>query len=172
MDAFQRVSEVAKQINVNHNTLRRWLLQYDEFLITRKDRKMKYIHTDSIKTLLLIKQYYDEAKKEHEIIDLLSSNPEVIRNVDAEELDDEQMDEDAEQEEGSAVPVPADLIERVKQELINEVAASVERQLEERFKRFDERMAERDKLLMESIRTIQEIKQEKKKGFWDWLFRR
>ena len=195
MNSYIRVAEVAKQLDINHNTLRRWLIQYDTYLVTKRDKKMKYIHEDSLKTLILIKDYYAEFKKEHEILDLLASNSEVIKNVKGEEVEEEQLNDPGEQPD--LKPIPADLIEMIRAELVDEVheqflemhkkldqQQEFNRQLIDRLdqqqKYIDERMNERDKKLVTSLRVTMEEQQQansetaasqgEKKGFWGRLF--
>ncbi|MGH0590540.1 DUF3967 domain-containing protein [Bacillus mycoides] len=191
-DGYYRVSEVATMLDIPESTLRRWLNDFDEYLNIKKERQLKYVHEDSIDTVKKIKHYYSESKKKHEIVVLLDMDPTVIRNVYAEEIDDD--DEQKEISLIKAQQVNTDLIEVLTEKITEEVTAkvtaeltkqnmeffaAVAKQSQDNFDRINKRLEERDEKLMSTIRLIQEQKSanaqrqentEQKGGFFSKLF--
>lgn len=191
-DGYYRVSEVATMLDIPESTLRRWLNDFDEYLNIKKERQLKYVHEDSIDTVKKIKHYYSESKKKHEIVVLLDMDPTVIRNVYAEEIDDD--DEQKETSLVKAQQVNTDLIEALTEKITEEVTAkvtteltkqnieffaAVAKQSQDNFDRINKRLEERDEKLMSTIRLIQEQKSanaqrqentEQKGGFFSKLF--
>ncbi|MBE7127588.1 DUF3967 domain-containing protein [Bacillus mycoides] len=191
-DGYYRVSEVATMLDIPESTLRRWLNDFDEYLNIKKERQLKYVHEDSIDTVKKIKHYYSESKKKHEIVVLLDMDPNVIRNVYAEEIDDD--DEPKETSLVKAQQVNTDLIEALTEKITEEVTAkvtaeltkqnmeffaAVAKQSQDNFDRINKRLEERDEKLMSTIRLIQEQKSantqrqentEQKGGFFSKLF--
>lgn len=189
-DGYYRVSEVATMLDIPESTLRRWLNDYDEYLNIKKERQLKYVHEDSIDTVKKIKHYYSESKKKHEIVTLLDMDPTVIRNVEAEDIDEEQKETSL----ANTQRVNIDLIQALKEEITKEVTAEVTAQMkqqnmeffaavakqsQEHFDRINKRLEERDEKLMSTIRLIQEQKatsvqqtqnNEQKGGFFSRLF--
>ncbi len=170
-DGYYRVSEVATMLDIPESTLRRWLNDFDEYLNIKKERQLKYVHEDSIDTVKKIKHYYSESKKKHEIVVLLDMDPTVIRNVYAEEIDDD--DEQKETSLVKAQQVNTDLIEALTEKITEEVTAkvtaeltkqnmeffaAVAKQSQDNFDRINKRLEERDEKLMSTIRLIQEQK--------------
>jgi transposase-like protein len=188
MNNYIRVSEVAKQMDVNHNTLRRWLIQYEDYLITKRDKNMKYVHKESINTLLLIKEYYAEFKKEHEILDLLASNPEVIKNVEGEDVEEEQLNEYDEQADKALTPVPVNVADELRrmnvklddrfdqQNEFNKLLVEELKKQREEIKALGEKLeqskVENLRIMMGERKATAEasVSQEKKKGFFSRLF--
>ncbi|HFU7058179.1 MULTISPECIES: MerR family transcriptional regulator [Bacillus] len=191
-DGYYRVSEVATMLDIPESTLRRWLNDFDEYLNIKKERQLKYVHEDSIDTVKKIKHYYSESKKKHEIVVLLDMDPAVIRNVYAEEIDDD--DEQKETSLVKAQQMNTDLIEALTEKITEEVTAkvtaeltkqnmeffaAVAKQSQDNFDRINKRLEERDEKLMSTIRLIQEQKSanaqrqentEQKGGFFSKLF--
>lgn len=191
-DGYYRVSEVATMLDIPESTLRRWLNDFDEYLNIKKERQLKYVHEDSIDTVKKIKHYYSESKKKHEIVVLLDMDPTVIRNVYAEEIDDD--DEQKETSLVKAQQVNTDLIEALTEKITEEITAkvtaeltkqnmeffaAVAKQSQDNFDRINKRLEERDEKLMSTIRLIQEQKSanaqrqentEQKGGFFSKLF--
>ncbi|MED2040487.1 MerR family transcriptional regulator [Bacillus wiedmannii] len=191
-DGYYRVSEVATMLDIPESTLRRWLNDFDEYLNIKKERQLKYVHEDSIDTVKKIKHYYSESKKKHEIVVLLDMDPAVIRNVYAEEIDDD--DEQKETSLVKAQQVNTDLIEALTEKITEEVTAkvtaeltkqnmeffaAVAKQSQDNFDRINKRLEERDEKLMSTIRLIQEQKSanaqkqentEQKGGFFSKFF--
>ncbi|EJR26802.1 MerR family transcriptional regulator (plasmid) [Bacillus mycoides] len=191
-DGYYRVSEVATMLDIPESTLRRWLNDFDEYLNIKKERQLKYVHEDSIDTVKKIKHYYSESKKKHEIVVLLDMDPTVIRNVYAEEIDDD--DEQKETSLVKAQQVNTDLIEALTEKITEEVTAkvtaeltkqnmeffaAVAKQSQDNFDRINKRLEERDEKLMSTIRLIQEQKSanaqkqentEQKGGFFSKFF--
>ncbi|PEU18113.1 MULTISPECIES: DUF3967 domain-containing protein [unclassified Bacillus (in: firmicutes)] len=189
-DGYYRVSEVATMLDIPESTLRRWLNDYDEYLNIKKERQLKYVHEDSIDTVKKIKHYYSESKKKHEIVTLLDMDPTVIRNVEAEDIDEEQKETSL----ANTQRVNIDLLQALKEEITKEVTAEVTAQMkqqnmeffaavakqsQEHFDRINKRLEERDEKLMSTIRLIQEQKatsvqqtqnNEQKSGFFSRLF--
>ncbi|MES5896908.1 DUF3967 domain-containing protein, partial [Bacillus cereus group sp. RP43] len=156
------------------------------------ERQLKYVHEDSIDTVKKIKHYYSESKKKHEIVVLLDMDPTVIRNVYAEEIDDD--DEQKETSLVKAQQVNTDLIEALTEKITEEVTAkvtaeltkqnmeffaAVAKQSQDNFDRINKRLEERDEKLMSTIRLIQEQKSanaqkqentEQKGGFFSKFF--
>lgn len=192
-DGYYRVSEVATMLDIPESTLRRWLNDFDEYLNIKKERQLKYVHEDSIDTVKKIKHYYSESKKKHEIVVLLDMDPAVIRNVYAEEIDDD--DEQKETSLVKAQQMNTNLIEALTEKITEEVTAkvtveltkqnmeffaAVAKQSQDNFDRINKRLEERDEKLMSTIRLIQEQKSanaqrqentEQKGGFFSKLFR-
>lgn len=191
-DGYYRVSEVATMLDIPESTLRRWLNDFDEYLNIKKERQLKYVHEDSIDTVKKIKHYYSESKKKHEIVVLLDMDPAVIRNVYAEEIDDD--DEQKETSLVKAQQMNTNLIEALTEKITEEVTAkvtvelikqnmeffaAVAKQSQDNFDRINKRLEERDEKLMSTIRLIQEQKSanaqrqentEQKGGFFSKLF--
>ncbi|HDR5564586.1 TPA: MerR family transcriptional regulator [Bacillus anthracis] len=191
-DGYYRVSEVATMLDIPESTLRRWLNDFDEYLNIKKERQLKYVHEDSIDTVKKIKHYYSESKKKHEIVVLLDMDPAVIRNVYAEEIDDD--DEQKETSLVKAQQMNTNLIEALTEKITEEVTAkvtveltkqnmeffaAVAKQSQDNFDRINKRLEERDEKLMSTIRLIQEQKSanaqrqentEQKGGFFFKLF--
>lgn len=191
-DGYYRVSEVATMLDIPESTLRRWLNDFDEYLNIKKERQLKYVHEDSIDTVKKIKHYYSESKKKHEIVVLLDMDPTVIRNVYAEEIDDD--DEQKETSLVKAQQVNTDLIEALTEKITEEVTAkvtaeltkqnmeffaAVAKQSQDNFDRINKHLEERDEKLMSTIRLIQEQKSanaqkqentEQKGGFFSKFF--
>ena len=191
-DGYYRVSEVATMLDIPESTLRRWLNDFDEYLNIKKERQLKYVHEDSIDTVKKIKHYYSESKKKHEIVVLLDMDPAVIRNVYAEDIDDD--DEQKETSLVKAQQMNTDLIEALTEKITEEVTAkvtaeltkqnmeffaAVAKQSQDNFDRINKRLEERDEKLMSTIRLIQEQKSanaqrqentEQKGGFFSKLF--
>jgi len=170
-DGYYRVSEVATMLDIPESTLRRWLNDFDEYLNIKKERQLKYVHEDSIDTVKKIKHYYSESKKKHEIVVLLDMDPAVIRNVYAEEIDDD--DEQKETSLVKAQQMNTNLIEALTEKITEEVTAkvtveltkqnmeffaAVAKQSQDNFDRINKRLEERDEKLMSTIRLIQEQK--------------
>lgn len=150
MDKYKRASEVAEQLIINRNTLRRWLLQYEDYLNTKLEGNTKFIHESSIPAIQLIKECYAKQLQEHEIKDKLAKSHEIPKNVESEE-------------DTSAVPT------QVEQELNNiksllhqqqEFNKQLVERLNEQQKYIESRMDARDKNLMSMIREVQETKQQ------------
>ncbi|WP_064826527.1 DUF3967 domain-containing protein [Bacillus anthracis] len=191
-DGYYRVSEVATMLDIPESTLRRWLNDFDEYLNIKKERQLKYVHEDSIDTVKKIKHYYSESKKKHEIVVLLDMDLAVIRNVYAEEIDDD--DEQKETSLVKAQQMNTNLIEALTEKITEEVTAkvtveltkqnmeffaAVAKQSQDNFDRINKRLEERDEKLMSTIRLIQEQKSanaqrqentEQKGGFFSKLF--
>ncbi|KON15438.1 hypothetical protein AB171_26035 [Bacillus anthracis] len=191
-DGYYRVSEVATMLDIPESTLRRWLNDFDEYLNIKKERQLKYVHEDSVDTVKKIKHYYSESKKKHEIVVLLDMDPAVIRNVYAEEIDDD--DEQKETSLVKAQQMNTNLIEALTEKITEEVTAkvtveltkqnmeffaAVAKQSQDNFDRINKRLEERDEKLMSTIRLIQEQKSanaqrqentEQKGGFFSKLF--
>ncbi|UAL49736.1 DUF3967 domain-containing protein (plasmid) [Sutcliffiella horikoshii] len=150
MDKYKRASEVAEQLIINRNTLRRWLLQYEDYLNTKLEGNTKFIHESSIPAIQLIKDCYAKQLQEHEIKDKLAKSHEIPKNAEAEE------------EEKTPGP-------QYEQEL-NEIKSLLQQQqefnkqlverLNEQQKYIESRMDARDKNLMSMIREVQETKQQ------------
>lgn len=167
---------MADRIGVNANTLRRWLIQYENFLVIRKDRKMKYIHEKSTDTLLLIKGFYEEFKKEHEIIELLVANPTVIRTMEGEEIPNEETIEESTDTELTILDEVAELKAMMNKQM--EFNKQLSEQLHKQQQYIETKLEERDRVLMESLRQSQEEKiarieaaATEKRGFFSRLFK-
>lgn len=150
MDKYKRASEVAEQLMINRNTLRRWLLQYEDYLNTKLEGNTKFIHESSVPAIKLIKDCYAKQLQEHEIKDKLAKNHEIPKN--------------AEMDETEKAPGP-----QYEQEL-NEIKILLQQQqefnkqlverLNEQQKYIETRMDARDKNLISMIREFQETKQQ------------
>ncbi|RJR23619.1 DUF3967 domain-containing protein [Candidatus Microgenomates bacterium] len=150
MDKYKRASEVSELLQINRNTLRRWLLQYEDYLNTKLEGNTKFIHESSVPAIKLIKDCYAKQLQEHEIKDILAKSHEIPKNAESEEAT-------------SVLPT------HVEQEL-NEMKAMLLQQqefnkqlverLNEQQKYIESRMDARDKNLMSMIREVQETKQQ------------
>lgn len=140
MNGYIRQTDVAKQLGINENTFRRWVLKYSEYISTTTNGKMKYIHEDSIPTLALIKGYYAENKKENEIKDLLDSNVNVIRDADATDITDgEQVNE---QKNNQLAALTPEVFMALRKEMAGEIKQEIGQQFEQQFQKFGEQMTE------------------------------
>lgn len=173
MDKYKRASELAEQLHINRNTLRRWLIQYEDYLNTKLEGNTKFVHESSLPAIELIKECYKKQMQEHEIKDLLAKSHEIPKNVQA-------------TEENAVQPKNE---QRFEQEL-NEVKTLLQQQqefnkqlverLNEQQKYIEKRMDARDQHLMSMVREIQDTKQTlleaaatkevEKKNWWSRLF--
>ena len=147
---YYRISEISEVIAVNQNTLRRWLLQYKKFIATKKDGKIKLVNEDSISTLEKIKGYYAESKTESEIFNLLNDDAEVIREG------------EFEANEEPTRKNPNELMNERMNELHKKLDLVLEQnsELKEEVQELKQITNNRDAVLMNLIREMQETKKQ------------
>ncbi len=151
MDKYKRASEVAEQLIINRNTLRRWLLQYEDYLNTKLEGNTKFIHESSIPAIQLIKDCYAKQLQEHEIKDKLAKSHEIPKNAEVEKADVSLNDGRMEKE-----------LEEIKELLTQQMEFNKQlvTKMNEQQKYIESRMDARDKNLMSMIREVQETKQQ------------
>jgi DNA-binding transcriptional MerR regulator len=166
------VSEVSEKINVPVETVRRYLRQFSLYLKVKKVHKKYLVHDDSLTVLETIRQQYAEGKNAEEIENFLATSGATMTITVKNDDDDEWV----------TVSV-ANELKDIKKAL--EEQKQLNQQLLEQIQKQNEyinnRLEERDKLLMESLKqTLEQRKmmieqaaaaeKDQSKGFFARLF--
>lgn len=162
------VTEVEKETNIPHQTLRRYIKAHGHHLYLKKRHKSYLINHSSIDVILKIRNMYSEGKTSENVDEILA-NSNIPLTIDIEN-DNEQQ----------SVHVPNMLQElnnnlvtmNEKMEKQEEFNDELLQQMKKQEKYINERLNKRDEALMKVMKEIMETKKQtvktkqKKKRFW------
>lgn len=156
------VNELSKEIDAAENTLKRYIRRHESFLqIKQGSRSKYYVHRDSIGILKQIKALYNDGQKEQEVNERLRfiSTPVVITVP---------TEDDKESISLNVLDAINSINERLEQ--IEEIGKSSKQGAEGMKELLKISLERQDKLLMELIRTRQELAAEKNRSKKWWKF--
>ena len=149
MKEWLNIQELAERTMIPDTTVRRYISKFNTYFVAKGGARSKRYEDSGVKVLLRIKQLYDNGYESDEVDNKLKKEFAVV------------MDGDNEQEQAEKVATPtlatvedvAEIMDALKQQqdfnkLLIEKMAEQDRYMRES-------MEKRDKLLLESLRTIQ-----------------
>lgn len=171
------VSEIEKETNIPHQTIRRYIKAHGHHMILRKKHKSYFISGKSIKVILKIRNMYSEGKTSEQVDEYLAnSGIPVIIDV---KIEDEQVSinfpEVLLELKNNMSKVNEKLSEQEKfNQLLIEKLAEQNEHMEKQQKYIEEKLSKRDEALVHSLRELLETKKqiavtEQSKRKW-WLF--
>lgn len=170
-------ADVSEKYNIPVETIRRYLRQHGHHLKIKKIHKKYLIHSDSVKFIPQIRDQFADGKSVEEVEEYLESKG-LPLTITVQPDEHERHDRD-DRLEGAMLEMAKKMDQFQSQfNQQKEFNRQLVDRLDQQQKYIDERMNERDRLLMESLRGIQEQnkliaatqEEEKKKGFWKRLF--
>lgn len=171
---WHTVGEIERSIQVPERTIRRYLNIHGHHIKTKKQGRSVMVAHESIKVIRDIRQWYDAGWSSSQVEDALAqSGLPMVLEIDGH--DTAMTPQEALQSLQKGVSEAMSAIASEMEYLRQEVAAT--REENQKLKQdIDERIEARDKLLMETLRTMQqaaqELKDTRKKGGWSlWPFR-
>jgi hypothetical protein len=181
---WSTADEVGKKISVSAMTIKRWCKSYDDYIDYRQEAKGKYyISTNSLEVFKQINKLRKRNLEQQEIIKRLDTQG-FSKIITVEEPEQEINNELNNQMTMPAVPL--EVIAITKEELKEMIATEIQKveqyheQQREKLKtelkeeihknnnKLLKRIDERDKLLLETFRSIQQVAAEKKKKKWQF----
>lgn len=155
-------NELAKEMDTSENTLKRYIRRHESFLqIKQGNRSKYYVHRDSVGILKQIKALYNDGQKEQEVNERLQAiGTPVVITVPAED--------DKEFVSLNVLDTMNSINERLEQ--IEQIGKSSKQDAEEMKELLKVSLERQDQLLMELIRTRQELAAEKNRSKKWWEF--
>ena len=167
MEQWSTVGEVEQYTKIPERTLRRYLNIHGHHIKTKRQGRSVLISSESVKVIQDIRSWYDAGWASDRVEDALAQSglPVIV------EISGHQMamtPTEALQSLQSSMSEAMTAMANQMEQLRQEVAATTEqnRQLKDTI---ENKLEERDKLLMQTLRELQETR---KRGFWRGLFNR
>jgi hypothetical protein len=173
MDELQEwiaVSELVKTLGTSENTIKRYIRRHESFLSVKQGNRGKYyVHQESVKALKYIKKLYNENLNEDEVnqhlkasgmamvITVPTEDEQIVNMLDTMNKWNERFEQ----------------LERINQKQSEELA-ELKLLLQKQTEYLDQRMSERDQILMATAREIQNTKkqisstEQKKRKWWEF----
>lgn len=178
MDDWPTLPQLARELGVADSTARRWAAAFPDLLPTKGHGSARRFHPQSREVLGRVQSLYTAGFNTEQISAML--NREFPATIDVIEVVSEGQAHERKEVEGlQSVLVGIfqqqtqmrEEMSRMETRFLDEIAAAREENSELR-SFIDERLEERDRKLMETLRMMQERAQEEskqqKKGWWPW----
>jgi DNA-binding transcriptional MerR regulator len=171
------VTDVCASLDIPAETVRRYIRNHSIHLKVKKSHKKYLIHHDSLEVLRQIRELYAAGKSIDEIEDILTQKGvQVTFTVETTNENDERVTVGV-ADELQEIKKALDEQKQINQLLIEQLQKQQE-YIEKQLAKMDDRLEQRDRMLLESIRAIQQQKQalleasptKEKKGFFARLF--